>query len=175
MAATTKGVCSCWHQIGEAVKWAFGCKWQLWHSVETLAYTCLLQSARLRGLPGGTGGEGTRKCRWKSSMCVYLDGANILGDHHTPLFLIITWDVDGSACINDSTVWPHAVSARRRRLNLETHISFCWVGKLEICGDHVWKWACGEQKDEVYFFLGEKKSTVNYEQKLYSLQAPIFS
>lgn len=71
MAASTGGVCSCWHQIGEAVKRAFGCKWQRWHSVETLARTCLLSKAEWWGLLRGD----WVKRGGGSDACVYRDRA----------------------------------------------------------------------------------------------------
>lgn len=36
-------VCSCWHQIGQPVKWVRGCKWKRWHCLETRACTRLLR------------------------------------------------------------------------------------------------------------------------------------
>lgn len=54
--------------------------------------------------------------------------------------------MDRGACINDSTIRPHTVPARRCRLHLEAHIPVCRVGELEVCGDHVWEGTCEERR-----------------------------
>ena len=53
-------ICSCWHQIGEAVKWVCGCKWQRRPSVETLDCTCLPPKC-LTGNEAGHEGTGARE------------------------------------------------------------------------------------------------------------------
>lgn len=57
-----------------------------------------------------------------------------------------TWDIDWGARINDSTIWPHAVSARRCCLHLEANIAVCGVWELKVCGDHIWKGTWNDRK-----------------------------
>lgn len=66
----TDTVRRCWHQIGQTVKRVCGCKWQRWHSVETLACTCLPQSAGL-GMRSicQDGGSSTRENWAEKPLC----------------------------------------------------------------------------------------------------------
>lgn len=65
----------------------------------------------------------------------------------------VTWDIDWGARIDDSTIWPHAVSARRRCLHLETNIAVCGIWELKICSDHIWKGTCGDKERSSENFL----------------------
>lgn len=112
-------------------------------------------------------GEGTRYMQAnRRDACDYLERANQFYDPYwLPICSIITWDIDWGACINNSTVWPHTVSARCCCLHLETHIPVCRVGELEICGDHVWEWTCHKKEHFKSQFMTGVSSRVSWKHE----------
>lgn len=55
--------------------------------------------------------------------------------------LLQTRNINGGSRVNDATVRAHTVSARRGRLDFETHISICGIGELQSGSDDICKWA----------------------------------